>query len=126
MSDTDRVLAALTMAGARGVTRVEFLAPNVCDGGKPIVNFPARIYDLRQAGIEIVKVGRRNACDVFVLGRSVETTASEPKGIAHNEQAGSEPVPSHEGGRPVSSSPVSDSLFELPQRPTNAIYGDAA
>jgi hypothetical protein len=50
MTQTDRVLAALTRAGARGITRVDFQLPDMCDGGTPILNIPGRIYDLREGG----------------------------------------------------------------------------
>jgi hypothetical protein len=101
MTQTDRVLAALTRAGARGITRVDFQLPDVCDGGTPILNIPGRIYDLRNAGIEIAEIGRRQACVVYVLARSVRARAETP-------------------APPEAEEP----LFEV--SPRNAILGEAA
>jgi len=67
MTQTDRVLAALSRAGARGITRVDFQLPDVIDGGPPILNIPARILELKNAGFEITDDGRRQKCKVYVL-----------------------------------------------------------
>ena len=69
-----RVLRALQTVGGKGITRVDFQPPNVCDGGDPILNFPARIKELRddcgydvQAKTVAGKVEWRDRCKVFVL-----------------------------------------------------------
>jgi hypothetical protein len=67
MTQTDRVLAALTRAGATGITQVDFTPPVVVDGGKPILRVGARIHELREAGFNIQNHGTRNQCAVYVL-----------------------------------------------------------
>lgn len=66
----DRVLAALYLAGARGITCIEFDAPNVCDGGEPIKRLAARVNELREAGFEIETAGTRNKCAVYRIVRT--------------------------------------------------------
>jgi hypothetical protein len=64
----DRVIEALRRAGDHGITAVDFLLPNVIDGGPPIVRLPARIDELRADGHHIEHAGRRrNRCVVYVL-----------------------------------------------------------
>lgn len=77
----ERVLRALQRRPKSGVTRADFLAPNVIDGKEPIVNVPGRIYDLRQAGVGIEKAGTRNGCDVYRLPVK-EPTLFDTRGIA--------------------------------------------
>jgi hypothetical protein len=63
----ERVLDALRRAGDHGITAVDFLLPDVVDGGPPIVRLPARVDELRHAGYVIVGAGRRAKCQVYVL-----------------------------------------------------------
>lgn len=63
----DRVLRAGLRAGARGITRADFLAPDVCDCGAPILNFNARVSELRDLGWRIETRGRRQRCVVHVF-----------------------------------------------------------
>lgn len=63
----ERVLRALTRAGRRGITAVDFSAPDVCDGLDPIIRLPSRIDELRSAGHRIEVRGRRHRCAVYVL-----------------------------------------------------------
>lgn len=67
MSQADRILAALARAGTHGITRVDFTRYPTLDGGPPILNLPARILELKQAGFNIVDDGRRDKCTVYVL-----------------------------------------------------------
>lgn len=67
MTQVDRVLAALSRAGARGITAVDFAAPNVCDGGKPIMRVAARVKELRDAGFQIETDGERDSCAIYRL-----------------------------------------------------------
>jgi hypothetical protein len=67
MTQQDRVLAALTRAGARGVTQVDFLLPNVIDGGAPITRVAARVNELRNDGFQIQTDGERDSCAVYKL-----------------------------------------------------------
>src|SRR5690349_8807518 len=70
-----RVLAALRSRGARGITQVDFLAPNVIDGGKPITRVAPRILELRKDdGHEIVVDGERDSCAVYRLLRDSQDT----------------------------------------------------
>jgi len=73
-----RILAALERAGRRGVDRTEFLAPNPIDGGKPILQFAARIDELRQAGHVIEHAGRRRHCVIYRLVKPPPAPALPP------------------------------------------------
>ena len=79
----NRVLAALTRAGDKGLTRVDFALPDVIDGGEPIINIPARILELRNEGFRIVSGERRNRCVVYRLDLTSEGQlfAVEPPGF---------------------------------------------
>lgn len=89
-TQNERILVAMRGAGRRGITRVDFQAPNVIDGGDIIINFPARIQNLEELGHEIVVTGRRNKCNVYVLasvlgeGAGTPSLASSPNtSLAH-------------------------------------------
>lgn len=63
-SGTDRVLDQLR----RGTTcQVDWYAPHVVDGGKPITRLAARINELREQGHRIMVVGRKHKCAVYEL-----------------------------------------------------------
>jgi hypothetical protein len=66
MKQTTRVLRALRRH-PEGITSVDFLLPNVIDGGRPITRVAARIRDLRNEGHEIVTGGERYGCAVYKL-----------------------------------------------------------
>ena len=73
MSQKARVLAALRSRGARGITQVDFLAPNVIDGGRPITRVAPRIHELRtKDGHEIAVDGERDSCAVYRLVRDAQ------------------------------------------------------
>lgn len=66
----ERVLAALRSAGSRGITQSMFTPAeggHVVDGLGRITRIAARVHELREAGYEIVKAGRRDHFDVYVL-----------------------------------------------------------
>lgn len=68
MTQRDRVLRALRQRGTQGITAVDFLAPDVIDGGPPITRIGARILDLRHDGFHIEVAGRRDGgCAVYRL-----------------------------------------------------------
>lgn len=70
MSQTDRVLAALRQAGARGITQSDFAPPEggtVLDGGGRITRLAARIRDLRDEGHGIVDAPARDGFKTYVL-----------------------------------------------------------
>jgi hypothetical protein len=99
-----RVLDALRFEGSRGITRVDFSAPHVHDGGDPIQNFPARIHSLIHThGYEIVKDGKRNACTIYKLRQ-------EPRVVVDAEPTAS--------GATLFESPTGQRL--------SAYFGDAA
>lgn len=103
MTQTRRVLAALRMRGARGITAADFAAGRVIDGNKPIMRVAARILELRQDGHEIIVEGERDGgCAVYRLLRD---TQDEPAKLP------APPVPEGQ-------------LFEPPV--PNAIHGEAA
>lgn len=99
-----------------GVCRVDFLAPNVIDGGLPIVNFPARIHDLiHKHGERIETVGERYGCALYAR---VTAAAGEsdvpPLGEA---QAGLQQVPGAD---------TEPALFPAPAQPRSAIFDEDA
>lgn len=63
----ERVLRALELSGRRGVCQVDFLAPNVIDGGEPITRLAARVSDLKRDGHSIHYAGSRNKTRVYRL-----------------------------------------------------------
>lgn len=68
MTQNERVERMLRLVGAHGVTAVDFMLPDVIDGGAPITRFAARIHELRtEHGVAIIKNGRRQKCDVYML-----------------------------------------------------------
>jgi hypothetical protein len=100
MSQKRRVLKALRRH-PEGLTRVDFILPNVIDGGPPILNFPARIKDLKDEGHRIDKDGERYGCTIYKL-----------------QQAAPVPIPPPEPVIPLDENASADVLFDLPeQRP---------
>ena len=71
LTQQERVLRSLVQAGPRGINRVDWLGredTGTPDGGPPIINLPARIMELRQAGHAIVDQGEtRERCRVYKL-----------------------------------------------------------
>lgn len=63
----ERVLNALHSNRHRGVAQPDFLGPDTIDGAKPITRLAARIEELRDEGVSIEVVGRRNRCAVYRL-----------------------------------------------------------
>jgi len=76
-----RILRALERAGARGVDRTAFLGPETADFLPPVLQFAARIGELRADGHNIEAHGRRNRCVVY---RLVAEPAREPMPAARN------------------------------------------
>ena len=72
MTQTDRVLAALTRAGAHGITQVDFLRFPTIDGGPPITRVAARVEELRDAGFKILSGERRDKCVVYRIDLTSE------------------------------------------------------
>lgn len=65
-TQTERVLNALQRY-PRGITQVDFLLPDVIDGGPPITRIGARILELRDAGHKITSGPRRDKCVTYKL-----------------------------------------------------------
>lgn len=68
MVQRKRVLRALQQAGDHGICSVDFAAPQVIDGGPPIMRVAARIEELRSEGFIIGDAGQRHGTRVYVLG----------------------------------------------------------
>lgn len=77
-TQTQRVIAAAR--SYRGITAVDFMLPNVVDGGPPITWLAARLWDAEQDGFSFECIGKRDRCKVFRLcgEPAVERTASNP------------------------------------------------
>lgn len=70
MSQNDRVLAALRNGP---VSPISFAAPNVIDGGPPVMRVAARIKDLRDAGHLIRQhTAKDNRTAIYTLTREAE------------------------------------------------------
>jgi hypothetical protein len=63
----DRVLSALRLAGTHGLTQVDYLLPDVVDGGPPITRLGARVFELIAEGHRISARGRRDKCVIYRL-----------------------------------------------------------
>lgn len=103
-TQSHRVLLALR-SHPNGITQVDFLAPDVIDGGFPITRLAARIQDLRDNGAEVFVDGKRNGCAIYRLHEV-------------------EPVPPPKVVTPARE-PEADVLFELPPV-SRSPYEDAA
>jgi hypothetical protein len=105
MTQTERVVRALRLAGERGITQIDFLLPNVIDGGKPITRVAARVKDAREQGEAILVDGERDSCVIY------KTAAQAP--------APQPPADDATGG----------ALFDMPaprHNPANALTEEAA
>jgi hypothetical protein len=77
MTQKQRILAQLQAAGGRGVSPVDFLAPDVCDGGSPILRVAARILDLKNEGHSI-DCQTEAGVAVYVLRASAPVVTHSP------------------------------------------------
>jgi len=85
MTQKQRILAQLKAAGGRGVSPTDFLAPNVCDGGSPILRVAARILDLKNEGHSI-DCQTEAGVAVYVLRSSAPVvTHSQPSRVVVND-----------------------------------------
>ena len=77
-----RVLMSLERAGARGITRVDWIGGNshTPDCGAPIINLPARINELKAEGHRITASGQRDSCKVYVLAPHLAHVAEDEGG----------------------------------------------
>jgi hypothetical protein len=67
VTQADRLLTALTRAGAKGITSVDFIRYPTIDGGPPILRIAARVKDLRNEGFNIITEGERDGVAVYKL-----------------------------------------------------------
>ena len=78
LSQTERLIKAAR--AYHGITRLDFLAPNVIDGGTAITNFPGRMYDAEHKhGAVFEVVGKRHGCNVFRLVAGVDGAVGSPQ-----------------------------------------------
>jgi hypothetical protein len=75
LTQAERVLDALRVAGAVGITQRDFHTPTI-DGAAPITRLAARVEELRKAGHRIEGAGKRHRFEVYVLEE--ETTTFMP------------------------------------------------
>jgi hypothetical protein len=101
----ERVLRALR-DHPDGITAVDFAAPDVVDGGHPIMRVAARVKELRDLGAEIFADGRRNGVAIYRLHEV-------------------EPLPPPSVVSPARDTEA-DALFELPPVKRSPWYEDAA
>ena len=93
MTQLERVLAALRQHPDRGITRVDFIRYPTIDGGPPIINIPARILELRDAGEPIIDAGIRDKCRVYRLeqpladGQLFATPTRRPNSAIYGDEA---------------------------------------
>jgi hypothetical protein len=85
LSQKQRVLKAARAAGTTGLTSVDFLLPDVIDGGKPITRLAARIEELEADGIRFWRDGRRNGCVIYVLDAAHRPALRPPAQVAPPE-----------------------------------------
>jgi hypothetical protein len=77
-TQNDRLLLALERDRRRGITQVDFLLPDVIDGGAPITRVAARINDLRDRGHRIDTRGERDSCVIYVLAEPAAVPSWQP------------------------------------------------
>jgi hypothetical protein len=80
----DRVLELMRQRGEFGVTQVDFLLPDVADGGPPITRLGARVQDLEEQGHVISASGRPNKCVIYRLEREASDTEAGPGREQHH------------------------------------------
>lgn len=64
-TQTERVIAAAR--SYRGITAVDFLLPDVVDGGPPITRLGARLFDAEEEGYTFERIGKRDRCVIYRL-----------------------------------------------------------
>ena len=131
LSQNQRVLRA-AWRYPRGICQIDFDAPDVIDGGKPIRRLAARIKDLSDDGIVFRDGGRRNNMKVYVLDRVSLADATkppgppplceQPAGAGASSSSGVEPAQQVHGG-------TGGTLFDLtvgepPAVPRLAVHDD--
>ena len=120
MTQKERILNALRSAGARGISPVDFLAPDVCDGGKPILRVAARILDLKNEGHSIDCQTEAGVAVYVLRSEAPVVTHSQPAPVVVDSRAD---VRGDAGESPEEPSGLFDgALFE----PEVDYYGEAA
>lgn len=123
----DRILLALRSGP---VSPIDFAAPNVIDGGLPVMRVAARVQDLRDRGYEISTMTAANGTAVYTLTGDVDlgdaATAAEPvsSSAASPTAVAQVSAPTHDsGGAP---SPPESALFDTTEFAPRDAYKDAA
>lgn len=121
MTQNQRVLRALERHHSRGICSVDFMLPNVLDGGAPITRLAARIRDLKDQGHEIVEAGEFCGTRLYRLAQAPRRAQVIPVGKR-------EPTAPTTAASPAPSQPSepAPSLFELVPEPRPAIFDDEA
>lgn len=83
-TQVERVIAAAH--SFRGITQVDFLAPDVVDGGPPITRLAARLYEAEREGHSFECLGRRDKCKIWRL-IGVEGTSGVADAACQTAQA---------------------------------------
>lgn len=119
----ERVLLALRQRGHNGITLVDFSAPAVCDGAKPIPRLAARVRDLRVRG-HVITTEMRETPDgarmaLYRLEREAPTAPAVPPAPAPSAPSATEPPA--DGAPPLDAPmPGSLQLFDLDAVPPAA------
>ncbi len=90
MTQVERVIEAAR--SFRGVCQVDFLLPDVCDGGGPITRVGARIQDAEDRGYVFETIGWRDKTKVFRLLSEPEAAPSGGRTAASNVRAPAQQV----------------------------------
>ena len=85
MTQRQRVLTALEDAGSLGVSPVDFLGPQVVDGGSPILRLAPRVEELRKQGYRISSYRQPDSTVRYVL---LPSGLEEPRHVEDGERDG--------------------------------------
>lgn len=126
MSQCSRILAALENGP---VSPIDFAAPDVIDGGAPIMRVAARIQDLRDQGLEIATATAANGTAIYTITQGTDqgsSTAAESasSSVASPNRAALVSAPTNDsGGAPP---PPESALFEVEGLAPRHAYKDIA
>lgn len=91
MTQLERVKRQLHVSGSEGITPVDFMAPNVIDGGAPILRLAARIKELREQGYVILSYRQPDSTFRYILAVYVGGS-EEPREAQGDGRGGPVPV----------------------------------
>lgn len=119
-TQTERVIRAAR--SYRGISQVDFLAPDVVDGGAPITRLAARLWEAEQQGYDFECLGRRDKCKVWRLCGEPELSETPASGDRVPPKDAGLSRPEHQAGAGVSDNPT---LFDAPTQSVSP-YEEAA